>query len=148
MSDRQVIRCPHCNLRQFMTANTLCRKCTKPLLRPVSGGCINVEPNLLQHSANSMDVTAGELGDYADMQPIGASVGERLRRARRAMRVSQEEIAFRAHVTQQWVSYVERGISNSQIGTLDRYMRALGVPLHVLLATDDSFDLFLEGRRK
>ncbi len=28
---REVIRCPHCRLNQFMTVNLLCRRCKYPL---------------------------------------------------------------------------------------------------------------------
>jgi DNA-binding XRE family transcriptional regulator len=150
MSDRATIRCPRCTLNQFETRNGMCRRCRGALLPPVSGACEVDVPNVSTNANKSISthVPANELGDYADMQPIGASVGGRLRKARKAMRISQEEIAFRAHVTQPWVSMIERGVGNAQIGTIERYMAVLRVPLMVLLGTEEAFDLFLEGRRR
>ena len=42
---RKVIRCPHCNLVQFLPKNAMCRCCHKPLpLVETEESCVSPEP--------------------------------------------------------------------------------------------------------
>lgn len=136
MSDRPTIRCAACRLNQFMTASGDCRRCRLPLVKPVSGAC-DFEPNLVHTSTE-------EHSNYEGMlQPVGYLIGSRLRAVRESMRFSQIEAALLSEVSQPWISRMEQGRTDPQIGTLEKYTEALRVPLCILLGTSEAFDEFL-----
>ena len=61
-------------------------------------------------------------------------VGERIRLAREAMELSQQELAARAAVEQRQVSYIERGALNARWDTYSKIAAALGSTVHDLTA--------------
>lgn len=61
------------------------------------------------------------------MGDVRAEVGERIRRARLAAGVSQEELSFRAGLHRTYISDVERGNRNVTVKTLVAIARALGI---------------------
>lgn len=64
---------------------------------------------------------------------LSVQVGEVIRRRRRELRLSQEELAWRAGVDRTYVSGVERGARNLSLLTLEKLARALEVSLSTLL---------------
>lgn len=59
------------------------------------------------------------------MEDIRARVGDSIRKAREAEKMSQEELAMRSNVHRTYISQVERGETNITILTLERIAIAL-----------------------
>lgn len=57
----------------------------------------------------------------------------RLRRQRKARRLSQEALAKKARLSREYLSKLEAGKYNATVATLQRLARALGMPLAELL---------------
>lgn len=57
----------------------------------------------------------------------------RLRRQRKARRLSQKELAKKARISREYLSKLEAGKYNATVATLQRLARALGMPLAELL---------------
>lgn len=74
-------------------------------------------------------------------------MGEAIREARKDKRISQEELAYLADVTEQHISNIEYGKSNTSILVYIRIMMALNLPFERLLAglldTGDSRPLLM-----
>ena len=56
-----------------------------------------------------------------------------LRKRRRAQRLSQEELAYRAEIDRTYISALERSVYAASIDVVDRLARALGVEAADLL---------------
>ncbi len=65
---------------------------------------------------------------------IRAVFAENLRRARRAIGLSQEELAYRAEIDRTYISALERGVYSATIDIVDRLAVSLGVEAADLLA--------------
>lgn len=61
--------------------------------------------------------------------------GQAVRRHRELLRISQEELAYRATTDRTYISGVERGIRNPSLDVMQRIANALGSDLDVLFAT-------------
>ena len=59
-----------------------------------------------------------------------------VRRRRKELGISQEELAHRADVHRTFVSQLERGVSNISIDNISRISDALGVPAWELLRSE------------
>lgn len=66
------------------------------------------------------------------------STGELLRRARRSARLSQTELAERAHVAQSVISAYENELRAPSLATLDRLIRATGYDLVIELRRNEN----------
>lgn len=121
-SSREIIRCTRCRLQQYMTQTQRCRRCSGDLLPPPPP----------PESEQPETITASNL------------MATRLRLVRRCRHFSQPELAERAQVSQQFISVMERGRSRVTLETLERYARALNLPLHVLFAPAPQFERFLQ----
>ena len=121
-SSREIIRCTRCRMQQYMTQTQRCRRCSGDLLPPPPPP----EPT------EPETVTASNL------------MASRLRLVRRCRHFSQPELAERAQVSQQFISVIERGRSRVTLETLERYAKALNLPLHVLFAPAPQFERFLQ----
>jgi transcriptional regulator with XRE-family HTH domain len=66
---------------------------------------------------------------------LGEHFGAAIRRHRELLRISQEELAARAHMDRTYVSGVERGVRNPSLEVMQRLARALGADLDVIFAT-------------
>jgi len=121
-SSREIIRCTRCRLQQYMTQTQRCRRCSGDLLPPPPPP----EP------------------EQPDAIPASDLMASRLRLVRRCRHFSQPELAERAQVSQQFISVMERGRSRVTLETLERYARALNLPLHVLFAPAPQFERFLQ----
>lgn len=61
--------------------------------------------------------------------------GAAVRRHRELLRLSQEDLAGRAHIDRTYISGVERGVRNPSLEVMQRIASALGADLDVLFAT-------------
>jgi transcriptional regulator with XRE-family HTH domain len=59
-------------------------------------------------------------------------IGERLRCLREHKNLTQEEVAQRAGLVQRYISRVENGHAVPKLETLEKWARAMQVPLYVL----------------
>lgn len=71
--------------------------------------------------------------DDSTREAICRRVAELLREARRKRQLSMTTVAERAGLSQQMVSYVERGMRQPTLDTLLRLERALGIDLAAVL---------------
>jgi XRE family transcriptional regulator, regulator of sulfur utilization len=60
---------------------------------------------------------------------LPAAIGQRIRRLRQELNISQEELAERADLHRNYVGSVERGERDIGITSLGRLVRALGISL-------------------
>ncbi|HZV11954.1 MAG TPA: helix-turn-helix transcriptional regulator [Candidatus Kapabacteria bacterium] len=65
-------------------------------------------------------------------------VGENIRGFRLLRKFSQEKLAVRAKLSQEYISFVERGIMNISVDSLCRISEALNIEPHLLLTPDAS----------
>ena len=68
--------------------------------------------------------------------PLLRTVGARLRKARRARGISQEQLALAAGLDRSFVSGLERGEFNVSLLVLAKLARVLGVRLSALVGDD------------
>jgi len=68
--------------------------------------------------------------------PLLRTVGARLRKARRAKGISQEQLALTANLDRSFVSGLERGEFNVSLLVLAKLARVLGVKLASLIGDD------------
>ena len=68
--------------------------------------------------------------------PLLRSVGARVRKARRAKGISQEQLAFAADLDRSFVSGLERGEFNVSLLVLAKLARVLAVTLGALIEGD------------
>lgn len=72
--------------------------------------------------------------DQKHLQTIASRVAELLRKERKRRQLSMSTVAERAGLSQQMVSYVERGLRNPTLDTLLRMAAAMKLDLAELLA--------------
>ncbi|MEI8196177.1 MAG: helix-turn-helix transcriptional regulator [Phycisphaerae bacterium] len=60
-------------------------------------------------------------------------LGDELRKARLAAGLTQEQLAFKAHVSRNYISLLELDEKSPTIETLDRICRALGIKMSGLI---------------
>ena len=72
--------------------------------------------------------------DQKHLQTIASRVAELLRKERQRRQLSMSVVAERAGLSQQMVSYVERGLRNPTLDTLLRMAAAMKLDLAELLA--------------
>jgi transcriptional regulator with XRE-family HTH domain len=116
VEQREVLRCDHCSLVQFRTANTLCRRCHK---------CLEVElpepapaPLALVPSSEARE---------------GLQVATAVRDLRHVRNLSQRQLAARMGVPRTYISKIENGKAMPTLSSLDRLARALKVDIAALL---------------
>jgi transcriptional regulator with XRE-family HTH domain len=109
---REVVRCEYCRLTQFRTANSLCRKCHKPL---------EIEEPVVPalHLVPSGAAQSGDSG--------GLHVAEQVKETRRARHLSQRQLAGRMQVPRTYISKIENGKAIPTLGSLERLAAALDV---------------------
>jgi transcriptional regulator with XRE-family HTH domain len=109
---REVLRCNHCDLVQFRTRNSLCRKCRHPL---------DVEERAL------LAPHLVALPSSAQAAEAGLQVAGQVRDIRRARHLSQRQLASRMQVPRTYISKIENGKAIPTLGSLERLAMALGV---------------------
>ncbi len=115
---REVMHCRFCNLIQFRTSNSLCRKCHKPLDVEESArfGPVPVEAYLAESSAEA-----------------GLKVAGQVREIRRARHLSQRQVAGRMQVPRTYISKIENGKAIPTLNSLERLAAALSVDVRQLV---------------
>jgi transcriptional regulator with XRE-family HTH domain len=114
---REVLRCEHCSLVQFRTANSLCRRCHKTL---------EIEepeppmPQLVVPSASQSDEE-------------GIDVARAVRDIRHSRGMSQRQLAGRMQVPRTYISKIENGKAMPTLSSLERLATALEVDICALL---------------
>ncbi|HTA87506.1 MAG TPA: helix-turn-helix transcriptional regulator [Silvibacterium sp.] len=115
---REVLRCEHCSLVQFRTANSLCRRCHKPLEIEAP------EPQLPQLVVASVSSAAN--GDEIN-------VARAVRDIRHARGLSQRQLAGRMQVPRTYISKIENAKAMPTLSSLERLATALEVDICALL---------------
>jgi transcriptional regulator with XRE-family HTH domain len=117
VEQREVLRCDHCSLVQFRTANALCRRCHKPL------------------EADEPEVAPAPLA-IVPPQPAqegSLQVATAVRDLRRVRNLSQRQLATRMSVPRTYISKIENGKAMPTLGSLQRLATALQVDISALL---------------
>ena len=65
--------------------------------------------------------------------PTRKQFGEKIRRLRKKLSISQEELGFRAKLHRTYIGAIERGEQNISIDNIHRIAKALKLPVHELL---------------
>ena len=115
---REVLRCERCTLVQFRTANSLCRRCHKPLEVE--------EPERL------VPQFAGE-PEEAVAEDNGLQVARAVRDLRKGRNLSQRQLAGRMQVPRTYISKIENGKAIPTLGSLERLANALDVDISQLV---------------
>src|SRR6202050_2098986 len=115
---REVLRCERCTLVQFRTANSLCRRCHKPL------EVDEPEPSVTQF-AGSLEETAPE--------DNGLQVARAVRDLRKGRNLSQRQLAGRMQVPRTYISKIENGKAMPTLSSLARLASALEIDICNLL---------------
>jgi len=117
VEQREVLRCDHCSLVQFRTANALCRRCHKglevelPEPEPVPIALVSSQPEKQE----------------------GLQVATAVRDLRHVRNLSQRQLAARMGVPRTYISKIENGKAMPTLSSLDRLARALRVDIASLL---------------
>jgi len=123
MEAREVLRCEHCSLVQFRTANSLCRRCHKPLEieepEPVAAAAIALVPVHQQEES-------------------GLQVAQAVRDLRHMRNLSQRQLAGRMGVPRTYISKIENGKAMPTLSSLERLATALQVEISALLRDSTS----------
>jgi len=115
---REVVRCDFCSLVQYRTANSLCRKCRRPL-------DVEEPPHpVLQLVASPAVVPSAE---------AGLQVAGQVRDIRKARHLSQRQLAGRMQVPRTYISKIENGKAIPTLGSLERLAAALDVDISQLV---------------
>lgn len=120
---REVLRCEYCSLVQFRTANSLCRRCHKPLELD--------EPEPLTPQL----VTPGGQGPEPEE---GIDVARAVRDARRERSLSQRQLAGRMQVPRTYISKIENGKAVPTLSSMQRLATALELNICDLLRDGQS----------
>jgi transcriptional regulator with XRE-family HTH domain len=115
---REVLRCEHCSLVQFRTANSLCRRCHKPL------EIEEPEPQLPLLVVASANTSANE---------DEINVARAVRDIRHARGLSQRQLAGRMQVPRTYISKIENAKAMPTLSSLERLATALEVDICALL---------------
>lgn len=118
VDSREVIRCDHCSLVQFRTANNLCRKCKTSF---------DEEPEPVITMPTAQPVAAAETGN----RPL--SVAGAIRALRTRAGLSQRQLAQRMNVPRTYVSKIENEKATPTLSSLARLAAALEVSIPDLL---------------
>jgi transcriptional regulator with XRE-family HTH domain len=115
---REVVRCDFCSLVQYITSNSLCRKCRRLLdieeLGPLTPQLVTTQPG---------GVTA----------EAGLQVAGQVRDLRRARHMSQRQLANRMQVPRTYISKIENGKAIPTLGSIERLASALDVDVSQLV---------------
>lgn len=73
-----------------------------------------------------------------EFESLQNTLGGNVRRLRRELNLSQEELAFQAEIDRTYVSQIERGVINPSLLVLWKVSRVLGIEVAVLLEPQQS----------
>ena len=117
VEQRDVLRCDHCSLVQFRTANAMCRRCHK---------CLEVE-------LPEPEVAPIALVPSQSDKEGGLQVAAAVRDLRHVRNLSQRQLAARMGVPRTYISKIENGKAMPTLNSLDRLAKALKVDIASLL---------------
>ena len=117
VEQREVLRCDHCSLVQFRTANSLCRRCHQSLEVEIP------EPAPAPLAVVPPTTTSSD----------GLQVANAVRDLRHVRNLSQRQLAARMNVPRTYISKIENGKAMPTLSSLDRLARALQVDISTLL---------------
>ena len=117
VEQREVLRCDHCSLVQFRTANSLCRRCHK---------CLEVEEPEPAPAPIALVPPASAASE-------GLQVASAVRDLRHVRNLSQRQLAARMNVPRTYISKIENGKAIPTLSSLDRLAKALQVDISTLL---------------
>jgi transcriptional regulator with XRE-family HTH domain len=118
--DRTIVRCPHCNLRQFLTNDGNCRKCHKFLL---SSEEVQPEPEPPPPPPPPEKINDGWGWMFATI--------------RQQRGFSQRQLSIKAKCVRTFISKMEGRYEPPTLATVERFAHALEVPMSVLASADD-----------
>jgi transcriptional regulator with XRE-family HTH domain len=121
VDSREVIRCDHCHLVQFLTNNHLCRRCHTSLDPE------EPEPMIAEPAPAAPAPVNGN--GHAHLQ-----VAHAIRSLRHRFGLSQRQLAMRMQVPRTYVSKIENEKATPTLSSLQRLARALEVSVCDLLA--------------
>ena len=133
--EREVIRCGHCKLQQYRTAADVCRRCKVSTAPPA-----DLEPE--QEPVTPASVQVPETCD-----PLALAVGRTIAARRKQLGITQRDLAGRMKVVRTYISKVENSRTMPAIENLERFARALRMPLYRLMYDVDCRRLMLELAR-
>ena len=117
---REVVRCSYadCNIIQFKTSNSLCRRCHRPLHveDPVRSEPIPINRQPADPATEA-----------------GLRVAGLVKEIRRARHLSQRQLAGRMQVPRTYISKIENGKAIPTLSSLERLAGALGVDVRQLV---------------
>src|SRR5689334_13558451 len=119
VDSREVVRCDHCHLVQFLTTNHFCRRCRQSL-DP------EPEPILATPEISAPAPTNGN--GHSHLQ-----VAHAIRVLRHRFGMSQRQLAMRMQVPRTYVSKIENEKATPTLSSLARLARALEVKVPDLL---------------
>lgn len=134
---REVVRCAQCLLVQFRTVSDLCRRCDRPLPRPLelsdadSGEAEEVAIGAPPQSA-VREAPVPAIG-YRGKTMADFSLGPRLRELREFKNLTQAQIARKARVPRTYISRIEHCHLLPGLGVAQRLADALAVGILELL---------------
>ena len=114
VDSREVVRCDHCHLVQFRTANNLCRKCRTSLDEDEPEPVVIVQPP----PAEPVN------GNHSQLQ-----VATAIRMYRQKSGLSQRQLAMRMQVPRTYVSKIENEKAMPTLSSLQRLAIALEVSM-------------------
>jgi transcriptional regulator with XRE-family HTH domain len=123
MEAREVLRCDHCSLVQFLTSTAMCRRCHKTLKQE--------EPVLPMGLVSSN-------GTVEAVEEDGIRVDRAVREARRMRHLSQRQLAGRMQVPRTYISKIENGKATPTLSSLERLATALELTICDLLRDSHS----------
>lgn len=118
VDSREVVRCDHCHLVQFRTANNLCRKCKTSLDEEEPEPILVVKPPVREPVATN----------HAHLQ-----IATSIRMFRQKSGLSQRQLAMRMQVPRTYVSKIENEKAMPTLSSLQRLATALEVTMADLL---------------
>ena len=136
VDSREVVRCDHCHLVQFRTANNLCRKCRTSLDEDEPEPVVIVQPP----PAEPVN------GNHSQLQ-----VATAIRMYRQKSGLSQRQLAMRMQVPRTYVSKIENEKAMPTLSSLQRLAVALEVTMADLVKgshlslEDEIADLMQDG---
>ena len=113
---REVVRCRHCRLNQFMTGNGMCRKC-RHSLAPESDPTPDAQP----------------VAAIAFVAKTGPNFGFAIRVVRQANDLSQRDLAKLTGMQRTMISRLEQSKQYPSMSSLERFAAAMGTTLYVLV---------------
>jgi transcriptional regulator with XRE-family HTH domain len=115
---REVLRCERCTLVQFRTANSLCRRCHKPLE-------VEEPERLVPQFTGEPEETVAEDNSL--------QVARAVRDLRKGRNLSQRQLASRMQVPRTYISKIENGKAMPTLSSLARLAAALEIDICHLL---------------